>query len=817
MSSHKKHGPYDSTSSEDEPPPSSNLSAEEETPPLTPSSHGPSPIVLERRGSIQLDDGILKQNKQLQKQRSQAHLQFVSSSLTRDKSQESIPYHKVNIKFHGDTYSEEDVETTYGLRVHLRMRYKYLYQQQHGTAKDGPLVLPLPEQAKKRFANAKAVLQDGVYRVVDGEKGTDLVPIQSVSQFHADLDQLWAFAKQTVVKDRCFKRLSILEQWNELHSVLNRNLEEESTMDEPTDFFDVSKVDTHIHLDASYTAQHLLQFMKRKLELCSEDVVEEDKDGQPVTLGSVFKELGLSKKCLTVDKMNVSNAHKMYHRFDNFNNAYNPFGQERLRTIFMSTSNLQKGKYFAEIISEVFEKSKKSGVKMEPRITLFGRYQHEWNDLAEWTAFHGFLRDDVRWVVQVPRIYQLWKQTGDLESFQDMIDNTFRPLFEATLHPETNPVLTRFLEHVVAFDSVDDESKFDVLRVPNESFLPPSDWKDNSPPPYSYYMYYTYANLYTLNVLREIRGMSTFSLRPHAGESGPTHHLATAFLLARSVNHGINLMSSPTLQYLYYLSQIGLAMSPISNNNLFLPLADNPFETFFKRGLLVTLSTDDPMQFHSTSQPLMEEYTVAKQFWKLTSTDMCELARNSVLQSGFPFYDKRRMLGPTYYLPGPEGNTVSRTNISNIRISFRHEVLQHELKFVWRASSQRSRLSSSPSLASSLLSPSDPDRESSRDDQSESEDRPPRLGEDDVVNWIMLCNMMQHAVCIWVAEKPYNLPDPITGTVEHPEHLSLDVGHSVFVTKKSRHAGPSVLWRGRDSNGKEGLFPPDMGYIECLY
>ena len=32
----------------------------------------------------------------------------------------------------------------------------------------------------------------------------------------------------------------------------------------------------------------------------------------------------------------------------------------------------------------------------------------------------------------------------------------------------------------------------------------------------------------------------------------------------------------------------------------------------------------------------MEEYSIAAQVWKLSSIDMCELARNSVVMSGFP-------------------------------------------------------------------------------------------------------------------------------------------------------------------------------------
>jgi AMP deaminase len=57
---------------------------------------------------------------------------------------------------------------------------------------------------------------------------------------------------------------------------------------------------------------------------------------------------------------------------------------------------------------------------------------------------------------------------------------------------------------------------------------------------------------------------------------------------------------APALQYLYYLNQIGIAMSPLSNNALFLNYNQNPFPEFFARGLNVTLSTDDPLIFHYT-------------------------------------------------------------------------------------------------------------------------------------------------------------------------------------------------------------------------
>ena len=71
--------------------------------------------------------------------------------------------------------------------------------------------------------------------------------------------------------------------------------------------------------------------------------------------------------------------------------------------------------------------------------------------------------------------------------------------------------------------------------------------------------------------------------------------------------------SETGLQYLYYLKQIGVALSPLSNNKLFLDYAKNPFPRYFAQGMNVSLSTDDPLMLHYTKDPLLEEYSVAAQ------------------------------------------------------------------------------------------------------------------------------------------------------------------------------------------------------------
>lgn len=96
------------------------------------------------------------------------------------------------------------------------------------------------------------------------------------------------------------------------------------------------------------------------------------------------------------------------------------------------------------------------------------------------------------------------------------------------------------------------------------------------------------------------RTVDTFVLRPHAGEAGDTDHLTSAFLTSHSISHGILLRKVPALCYLFYLEQIGVAMSPLSNNALFLTYERNPFPQYFKLGLNVSLSTDDPLQLHYT-------------------------------------------------------------------------------------------------------------------------------------------------------------------------------------------------------------------------
>jgi len=122
----------------------------------------------------------------------------------------------------------------------------------------------------------------------------------------------------------------------------------------------------------------------------------------------------------------------------------------------------------------------------------------------------------------------------------------------------------------------------------------------------------------------------------------------------------------------------------LSNNALFLAYERNPFLQYFRRGLNVSLSTDDPLQFAFTKEPLIEEYAVAAQIYKLSAVDMCELAKHSVIQSGFEHVMKQRWLGNNYHHPGVAGNDMAKVNVPNIREAFRHETWLQELAMIDR-------------------------------------------------------------------------------------------------------------------------------------
>ncbi|PQE04314.1 AMP deaminase protein [Rutstroemia sp. NJR-2017a BBW] len=544
-------------------------------------------------------------------------------------------------------------------------------------------LLPLPGPGEMTFR----LDGSGVYQVYENSKlqelDTPVINIPDIREFYMDLEEILNVSSDGPSKSFAFRRLQYLEGKFNLYVLLNEYQEMADSKRVPhRDFYNVRKVDTHVHHSACMNQKHLLRFIKSKMKKCPDEVVM-FRDGKHLTLAEVFQSINLTAYDLSIDTLDMHAHTDSFHRFDKFNLKYNPVGESRLRTIFLKTDNFINGRYLAEITKEVISDLESSKYQMvEWRISIYGRTIDEWDKLAAWVVDNKLFSHNVRWLIQVPRLFDVYKSSGLMENFEQVIVNLFQPLFEVTKDPASHPKLHIFLQRVIGFDSVDDESKAE--RRLFRKFPVPKVWESKQNPPYSYWIYYLFANIASLNVWRKQRGFNTFLLRPHCGEAGDSDHLAAAVLCCHSISHGLLLRKVPLLQYIFYLEQIGVAMSPLSNNALFLAYERNPFLSYFKRGLNVSLSTDDPLQFAFTKEPLIEEYSVAAQIYKLSAVDMCELAKNSVKQSGFEHSVKQRWLGPDYHLPGVNGNTMAKSNVPNIREGFRHETLMQELSMIER-------------------------------------------------------------------------------------------------------------------------------------
>ncbi|KAF1932504.1 AMP deaminase [Didymella exigua CBS 183.55] len=566
-------------------------------------------------------------------------------------------------------------------------------------------LLPLPGPSEMAFRMDSG----GVFQVYENAKSAELdtpiVSIPTLREFYIDLDAILEISSDGPSKSFAFRRLSYLEGRFNLYYLLNEYQEIADSKKVPhRDFYNVRKVDTHVHHSACMNQKHLLRFIKSKMKKSPDEVVL-FRDGKQLTLREVFESINLTAYDLSIDTLDMHAHTDSFHRFDKFNLKYNPIGESRLRTIFLKTDNFIEGRYLAEITKEVISDLESSKYQFaEWRISIYGRDINEWDKLAAWVVDNKLFSPNVRWLIQVPRLFDVYKATGLMHDFEEVVRNLFQPLFEVTKDPSSHPKLHIFLQRVIGFDSVDDESK--VERRVYRKFPSPKEWNTKQNPPYSYWMYYLFSNISSLNVWRKQRGFNTFLLRPHCGEAGDTDHLAAAVLCCHSISHGLLLRKVPLLQYIFYLEQIGVAMSPLSNNALFLAYKRNPFLSYFRRGLNVSLSTDDPLQFAFTKEPLIEEYSVAAQIYKLSAVDMCELAKHSVEQSGFEHIVKQKWLGANYHLPGVAGNDMARSNVPSVREAFRHETLMQELAMIDRYT--RAANTEARDLTASNLQPDQP-------------------------------------------------------------------------------------------------------------
>jgi len=131
----------------------------------------------------------------------------------------------------------------------------------------------------------------------------------------------------------------------------------------------------------------------------------------------------------------------------------------------------------------------------------------------------------------------------------------------------------------------------------------------------------------------------------HAGEEGPAEYVwhALKLLKVSRVDHGNRSLSDEKLVKELVRRKMPLTVCPCSNHKLKVVkiMEDHPLQAMMKKGLLVTVNSDDPAYFGGY---LNENYLAVAGALGLSREEVCQLAKNSFLASFLEEKQKRMML-----------------------------------------------------------------------------------------------------------------------------------------------------------------------------
>jgi AMP deaminase len=151
--------------------------------------------------------------------------------------------------------------------------------------------------------------ENSVYQVYENIEAANAhkptIRIPSLRDFYMDLDAVIDVSTDGPAKSFAFKRLSYLEGKFQLYTLLNEYQEIADSKKVPhRDFYNVRKVDTHVHHSACMNQKHLLRFIKSKMKKSPDEVVL-FRDGKHLTLREVFESINLTAYDLSIDTLDM--------------------------------------------------------------------------------------------------------------------------------------------------------------------------------------------------------------------------------------------------------------------------------------------------------------------------------------------------------------------------------------------------------------------------------------------------------------------------------------------------------------------------------
>uniref|UniRef100_A0A6B2L1V5 Uncharacterized protein n=1 Tax=Arcella intermedia TaxID=1963864 RepID=A0A6B2L1V5_9EUKA len=456
-------------------------------------------------------------------------------------------------------------------------------------------------------SNSKHKLKciDGVFFVYDTQminskvylSEDPLIKIETRSKFLNNYHFISKLADNEEVRKFCSLRLEILEKLFHFFELVNGKYEQITyKTKEETDskksrnsvsMYDIEKCDNYLILKYALNKGDLINYMEKE----KEKLIQED---------STFQESG------------SLNLNYFISKYFNFTDQY---------------------PHFSKLLNKSFNvKPSDHNQLFECVVDINGTSPNEWETLASFIKNNGLANQDkIRLIINLPPLYHEHKHNKLVQNFEELLINFFEPLFKATESPESYPILVELISQISGFSTILEDKPGSMEDIP------PKSWSTDNNPGFLYYLYYIWANVRSLNALRVTKGLSPFLFKPvSSGRNRDYDHLYSTFLVSDCVFLSRPTISkSPVMQFLFYLTRVGLITSLMYSNHLAHRHFKNPFQVMFKRGLRVSLASHSPTIFHISKDALGEEYSIVTHMWKFGIVDNNEMCKNSIINSGF--------------------------------------------------------------------------------------------------------------------------------------------------------------------------------------
>ena len=140
--------------------------------------------------------------------------------------------------------------------------------------------------------NKMSIFQSFQSSKTDGQH--PLVDVPDLRTYYKAMDDIQCISSDGPTKSFAYRQLDILEGKFQLYHLVNSYQETADCKRVPhRDFYNVRKVDTHVHHSACMNQKHLLRFIKSKMKKSPNEVVM-FRDGRELTLQEVFDSIQLN-------------------------------------------------------------------------------------------------------------------------------------------------------------------------------------------------------------------------------------------------------------------------------------------------------------------------------------------------------------------------------------------------------------------------------------------------------------------------------------------------------------------------------------------